>query len=153
MGITNKVIEAQIAAGQGFESTSRKFSERLSKYDESASDHEQMVKDLNAGKISAYDAEGNCLFCARGDYHWLFSLETVGFGNKKKCKGSQVENHLCVDDQRARGIIALKEALDMQTQAYAQAAAASATETQNDGPEQRSSDSDSEPEVDNSTTT
>lgn len=114
MGITNKVLEAQIAAGQGFEQTTRKVSERIAKYDESSFSHEQMIKDLNAGKISAYDVDGVCFFCARGDYHWLFSLDAATFGSKKKCGGAQEAGYICVDDQRARGILSLKEAMDAQ---------------------------------------
>lgn len=117
MGITNKLLEARIAAGHGAENTSRRIFEKISAYDDSAASYEQMVKDFNQGIISAYDAQGNCFFCHRGDYHWLFSTDEQSFGAKRKCAGKQEEGFICVDDQRARGVIELKQALEAHTAA------------------------------------
>ena len=126
MGITNKLLEARIAAGHGAESTSRKIFERISAYDDSAASYEQMIKDFNQGIISAYDAEGNCFFCRRGDYHWLFSTDEQSFGAKRKCAGKQEEGFICVDDQRARGVLELKRALEAHTAAQPSAPASPA---------------------------
>lgn len=91
--------------------TARGISQKMSEYDEHEKSHKEILRDLNAGQWTVYSADGTCMLCPRGDYHFLLDVREESFGDRLVCRGEAREGFLPVDDQRAAEVRMMRDHL------------------------------------------